>query len=140
MPEAQRRLIWHGILLVLLALLGGVFLPTMRNPRLGLSAHTGGIMNGSLVAVIGLVWHHLTLSPGRAAVLFWSTVYSGYANWMGLLLAGVFGTSRTTPMHGAGLTGTPLQEAIVAILLTSGAIVVLLACVLTLLGLSRRSS
>lgn len=138
MHEAQRRLLWHGILLVFVALLGGAFLPAMRNPRLGLSAHLGGILNGTLVAVIGVAWHHLALSPGRAAVLFWSTVYSGYANWAGLLLAGIFGTSRTTPMHGAGLAGTPAQEAIVGVLLVSGAIFVLLACVLALVGLARR--
>jgi hydroxylaminobenzene mutase len=138
MQDAQRRLIWHGVFLVLVALLGGALLPSFRNPRLGLSAHVGGVMNGTLVALIGTMWGHLSLSPRRAAACFWSTVYSGYANWAGLLLAAVFGTSSTTPMLGAGHSGTPAQEALVGFLLVSGGAFVLLACLLVLAGLSRK--
>jgi hydroxylaminobenzene mutase len=121
-----------------IGLLTGALLPSLTNPRLGLSAHLGGVMNGTLVAVLGAVWGQLVLSPRAAAALFWSAVYLGYANWAGLFLAAAFGTSRTTPMRGAGHVGTPWQEGVVAFFLVSGAVVILVACVLTLAGLRAR--
>jgi hypothetical protein len=57
-----------------------------------LSAHVGTIINGMFIALIGVVWDQLTLSSRWSATLFWSTVYSGFANWAGLFLAAVFGT------------------------------------------------
>jgi hydroxylaminobenzene mutase len=97
-------------------------------------------MNGTLVAVIGAVWGELMLSARAARALFWSAIYSGYVNWAGLFFAAVFGTSRTTPMLGAGHVGAPWQEALVGFCLTSGAIVILAACVLVLLGLRAQRS
>ena len=138
MNDAKRRLLWHGILLVFMGLLTGAFLQSYTNPRLGLSAHLGGVMNGTFVALIGVAWDQLRLSPRPAAALFWSAVYSGYANWVGLFLAAVFGTSRTTPMLGAGHAGAPWQEALVGFFLGTGAVVILVACVLMLRGLAAR--
>ena len=135
MLDAKRRLVWHGIVIVLLALLGGAFVQLLVNPRLGLSAHVGGVMNGTLVAVIGAVWGVLALPPRAARLLFWSALYSGYVNWAGLLLAGIFGTSRSTPLLGAGHAGTPWQEALVEFCLVSGAVVILVALILMLVGL-----
>jgi hydroxylaminobenzene mutase len=141
MLDAKRRLVWHWIVIVLLALVGGAFVQSLANPRLGLSAHVGGVMNGTLVAVIGAVWAEFALSPGAARVLFWSALYSGYVNWAGLLLAAIFGTSRSTPMLGAGHVGTPWQEALVNFCLTSGAVVIIVALILVLAGLrAQRSS
>jgi hydroxylaminobenzene mutase len=133
-----RRLIWHGVLLTFIGLLTGALLPSFTNPRLGLSAHVGGVMNGTLVIALGAIWSHLVLSPRAAAALFWSAVYSGYANWAGLFLAAAFGTSRTTPMLGAGHVGAPWQEAVVAFFLITGAVVILVACALALAGLRGR--
>src|SRR5262249_45241419 len=80
MRDTKRRLLWHGIVMVLLALLGGAFVQALANPRLGLSAHVGGVMNGTLVAVVGAVWGELALPPRAARLLFWSALYSGYVN------------------------------------------------------------
>jgi len=137
MDDAQRRLFWHGMLLVLIGLLTGAFLSSYTTPRLGLSAHVGAIMNGTLIVAIGALWKHLVLSPRAATALVWSTVVSGYANWAGLFFAAVFGTSRSTPMLGAGHVGTPLQEGFVEVLLVAGAIGVVAACVLVLVGLGK---
>ena len=138
MDDPRRRLLWHGTFLVLVALLTGAFLPAYTTPRLGLSAHVGGVMNGTLIAVVGLLWRDLVLAPRAGQALFWAAVYSGYANWSGLLLAAVFGTSRSTPLLGAGHVGTPWQENLVAFCLVSGAIVILIAVVLVLAGLRAR--
>ena len=37
--DLRRRLLWHGVFLILLALSTGLILPALTNPRLGLSAH-----------------------------------------------------------------------------------------------------
>jgi hydroxylaminobenzene mutase len=138
-PAAARRdLLWHGFLLVILSLATGLFLQAFTNPRLGLAAHVGGIMNGTLIAVVGAIWGELRLGARTATVLFWATVTSGYANWAGLVFAAAWGTSSTTPLLGAGYHGTLVQEGVVAILLTVGGGVVLFACVLVLAGLRPR--
>jgi hydroxylaminobenzene mutase len=138
MGDPRRRLFWHGTLIVLLALVTGAFLPAFTTPRLGLSAHVGGVMNGTLIVVVGLLWRELLLAPGAARALFWTAVVSGYANWAGLVLAAAFGTSRTTPLLGAGHAGTPLQEALVGALLFGGAGLILVATALVLAGLRAR--
>jgi hydroxylaminobenzene mutase len=55
-----------------------------------------------------------------------------------LFFAGVFGTSRSTPLHGAGHAGLPWQENLVEIGLRGGALAVLAASALVLWGLRRR--
>jgi hydroxylaminobenzene mutase len=138
MADGRRRVLWHGTMLVLLGLATGGVLGSFASPRLGLAAHVGGIMNGTLVMVVGAVWSELVLSPRLAHVLFWSLVYSGYANWLGLVLAAAFGTTRTTPLLGDGQPALPWQEGLVAAALVSGAVVTLVAIGLVLAGLRRR--
>ena len=138
--DARRRLLWHGVLIVLLSLAEGAFVPALTNPRMGVAAHVGGIMTGILTAGFGLVWADLRLGAGTLRTLFWLTVYQGWSQTAGLVLAAVFGTSRTTPIAGAGHAGAPWQEAVVAVLLTTGAVVVLACCVLALRGLRRPES
>jgi hydroxylaminobenzene mutase len=140
MTDTKRRLLWHGTFMVLLGLATGGFLSSFANPRLALAGHVGGVMNGTLVMVIGAVWAEIALSAGLARLLFWSLVYSGYVNWVGLVLAAGFGTTLTTPLLGDGRPGQPWQENLVAFCLVSGAIVTLAGIGLVLVGLRRRPS
>jgi hydroxylaminobenzene mutase len=126
--------------MVLIGLGTGGFLGSFASPRLGLAAHVGGIMNGTLVMVVGAFWAELAISGRLAPVLFWSLLYSGYLNWLGLVLAAAFGTARTTSLLGDGQPGTPWQEGVVAFCLVSGAIVTLAAFTMILIGLRRRPS
>ena len=140
MTDAKRRLLWHGTAMVLLGLATGGFLQSFANPRLALAAHVGGMMNGTLVMVIGAAWAEIALSAGLARFLFWSLVYSGYVNWVGLVLAAGFGTTLTTPLLGDGTPAQPWQENLVAFCLVSGAVVTLAGIGLVLAGLRRRPS
>jgi len=47
-------LIFLGILLFLFGLLVAFFIPVMVNPRMGLSAHLEGTMNGMFLVILGL--------------------------------------------------------------------------------------
>jgi hydroxylaminobenzene mutase len=137
MVDGTRRVLWHGTMLVLLGLATGGFLQSFANPRLALAAHVGGLMNGTLVMVVGAAWRELALTSGLARALFWSLVYSGYVNWLGLVLAATFGTTLTTPLLGDGVPADPWQERLVAFCLVSGAAVTLTAFGLVLAGLRR---
>ena len=131
-------MLWHGAVLVLLGLATGSFLQSFDNPRLALAAHVGGIMNGMLIMVIGAVWSDLVLSATLVRALFWSLVYSGYVNWLGLVSAAAFGTTSTTPLLGDGTPAEPWQEGLVAFCLVPGAVLTLAAVAIVSFGLRRR--
>jgi hydroxylaminobenzene mutase len=137
--DQSRRLMWHGVLLFFASLIAGAFVPLYENPRMGLSAHVGGVTAGTFLVVVGLVWTHLQLSPPAMTAGFWLTLYGSYVSSAGLLLAAMFGTSRSTPIAGAGHLGSPWQETVVAVTLVTSAAAMLAACVLLLRGLRREA-
>ena len=133
--DRRRRLFWHGIFLFFLGLLSGVFVQTMTNPRMGLAAHTSGVASGTFLAVLGAVWSELRLGTRADGAAYWLAVYGAYAGWAAVQLAAIFGTSRMTPIAGAGHTAPAYQEAIVSFELATGAAALLVACALLLWGL-----
>ena len=134
----RRRLFWHAILLLLLALVIGGVVPLFRNPRMGLTAHVGTLMSGLFVGLAGALWNDLRLSARATAASFWCTLVANYLNSVGLVVAAVFGTSGMTPIAGAGFAGLPWQEMLADALLIGGAIPTFAVCVLLLRGLGGR--
>jgi (hydroxyamino)benzene mutase len=128
-------LLRHVFILILLALAGGLFIPTMAVPRLGLSAHTIGVLSGVLLIALGAVWAQFRLSAGQARLHYWAWLYSSYINWFACLLGGALGAGRTTPLASAGYSGTPLVEGTVTALLVSVAVASFIAVGLSLWGL-----
>ena len=114
LAQNPRRLLFHGILLFLLGLLTGLVVHNLTNPRMGLSAHLEGVMNGVLLVVLGLVWPHLRLGARAEGIAFWSVLYAAYANWATTLLSAYWGTGKLTTVAGAGHVGADWQEAIVS--------------------------
>lgn len=70
MNSRGRRLLWHGMLLFVLGLLTGLVSQNFTNPRMGLSAHLEGIMNGTFLLAVGAAWNHARLSERAASVAF----------------------------------------------------------------------
>jgi hydroxylaminobenzene mutase len=132
---AARWLCWFGVLLILLGLGTGAFIPLFDNARQGLAAHTGGVQNGILLTVLGLLWRHLRLSPRVERVAAVASVFSLYAIWLALVLAAAFGTSRSTPVAGAGHHGEAWQEALVSTLFGAGSVALIAAMLGVLWGL-----
>ena len=126
----------HGMVLVVAGLLMGTVVQAVTNPRIGLSAHTGTLMNGILLMAMGAFWPRLGLASRLETVTYWLVVDGSYLNAVSLFLAGVFGTGRSTPLHGAGYAGTELQELLVGGGLVLGAIAILAGCALALVGLA----
>jgi hydroxylaminobenzene mutase len=131
------RLLQLGILLFLLGLLTGFVVPLLVNPRMGLSSHLEGILNGIFLVLLGLVWPKLRLSRFWLLAAFWLAIYGTYANWSTTLLAAFWGAgSSMMPLAAGGLKGSPAQEAIIDVLLYSLSLAMIAVCVIVLWGLT----
>jgi hydroxylaminobenzene mutase len=131
----ERRLIRHGFILIAAALLSGFVIPAARIPRLALSAHTIGVMSGMLLIVVALVWQRFSLSDRQRRTKYWAWICSSYINWLAILIGALAGTGKMTPVASAGMVGSPIAEAAVAVMLATVAITSLLAVGLALWGL-----
>jgi hydroxylaminobenzene mutase len=126
----------YGILLFFLGLLNGLIVPILANPRMGLSSHLEGIMNGTFLVMLGLIWPRLRLSRLALTITFWLAIYGTYINWATTLAAAAWGAGQSMmPIAAAGHKGTPLQEAIINFGLSSLALTMLMTCVIVLWGL-----
>jgi hydroxylaminobenzene mutase len=128
-----------GASLFLLGLLTGALVPMVRNPRIGLSAHLEGVMNGTFLMVLGAIWHRVNLSSSLSRLCFWLLLYGTFANWLFVLLGGVFGAGGMMPIAGGGMTGQPWQEMVVGAGLLSLSAAMVVGCGLLTWGLFRRS-
>lgn len=68
MDHSKRKLWWHGMLLFLLGLLTGLAETNFTKVRMGLAAHLEGVMNGTFLLALGVVWPELRLSPKAKAI------------------------------------------------------------------------
>jgi hydroxylaminobenzene mutase len=135
--DRAHRLFFHGMALVVVGLVMGAVIQSLANPRLGLSAHTGTLVNGVLVIAMGAFWTRLTLSPTVETIAWWLVVAGSWVSSVALFLAAAFGTNTGTPLHGAQHPAAPWQEALVGTGLVGGGVAVLTGCTLALWGLRR---
>jgi len=128
----------HGFILILLALLTGILVPSATLPGLALSAHTIGLLGGTLLIAIAAVWEHFDLAGKRKRLLLGSWLFATYGNWLGCVVGAVLGAGRTTPIASAGVTSGTTTETIVLALLGTSGIAALAATTLSLYGLRSR--
>ena len=131
------RLIFLGMLLFLLGLVTGLFVPAFANPRMGLSSHIEGVLNGIFLIVLGLIWHKLALNRKWLKITFWLAVYGTFANWLGILTAAVFNAGKMLNIAAGGVEGPPFAEAVVIFSLVSLSVAMLFISVTVLIGLGR---
>lgn len=140
LPDASarlgHRLLQVGISLFLCSLLMGLVIQKFAVPRLGLSAHLLGIMQGLFLMVIGLLWPRLGLAPAVSRTGFWLAVYGCLAAWMANILAAIWGAGNSLlPMAAGPARGTSLQEAVIAVGLRTGGASLIAVAVVVLWGL-----
>jgi hydroxylaminobenzene mutase len=115
LTETSRRLLRLGSLLFLLGLITGFLLPVTANPRMALSSHIEGVLNGMFLLVLGAIWHRLTLGRTARTWVFWLAVYGAFTNWATTLIASFLGAGGPMmPFAAAEHTGTPGQEMLIA--------------------------
>jgi (hydroxyamino)benzene mutase len=112
--QTSRRLKMLGMLLFLIGLITGFIIMNLKNPRMALAAHLEGVMNGTFLVIAGFVWNELKITYAIKKVLYWTLIYGAFANWFFTLLSAIFGTSKMTPLSGAGYYGNSLQETLVS--------------------------
>lgn len=136
---AQRqghRLLQLGALLFLAALLVGLIVPKFAVPRLGLSAHLLGLLQGIFLMVLGLLWPRLLVTAATGRVGVFLIVYGSFAAWTANLLAAVWGAGNAMLPIAAGTAhGTSIEEGVIAIALRSAAVSLIGAAILVLWGL-----
>jgi hydroxylaminobenzene mutase len=132
----EHLLLQLGTLLFLFALLVGFFVPKFAVPRLGLSAHLLGLMQGMFLILVGLLWPRLKLTPALFRVGFWLAVYGCFAAWTANLLAAVWGAGNTMlPIAAGQARGRVFQEGIIAVALRTAAASLIAVLILILWGL-----
>ena len=130
------RLLRWGVVLFLLGLLTGFVIPMMGNPRMGLTSHLEGVMNGTVLMVLGLMWPKLRLSDRGLTLGFWLAIYGTYANWATTLFAGLLGVGeKMAPIAATGYLGSDAEEMVVAFGFISLSVAMVGICVMTLSGL-----
>ena len=128
MQDYARRLVRLGMTLFLLGLLTGLAVELMVNPRAGLAAHLEGVMNGIFLIVVGLAWKELGLGERTARVTYVLLVFGTWTNWVTTTAIGILGTSKGTPIAGAGHSASPLAENAVMGMLVLVALSMVAAC------------
>lgn len=127
-------LIICGVLLFLLALLVGLAIPIFTTPRMGLSAHLGGVLNGVFLMILGLIWHKPDISQKWQKVTFYLFLYGTFANFIAGLIGAITGSGKLMPIAG-GKEGTAMVEAIITFLLLTLSIAMIIACIVLMKGL-----
>lgn len=134
----ENHLIQLGLVLFLLGLLTGFGIPVMSSPRLGLSGHLEGVMNGMFLILMGLIWNRLQLSEKLLKSVFYSLIFGTYVNWMTVLLAALWGAGgEMMPIAGGSLKGTVFQEILIKFGLVSLSLAMLYACTAMIIGLKK---
>lgn len=133
-----RRLLRSGTALCLLALITGLAVPLFANPRMGLAAHVGGLMNGIFLLVVGLAWKELELSERAQAWTFRALLVGTFGNWGSTVAAAAWGTGSLTPIAGGGLRSGQVQEAVVTLGLVAVGVTMLAGTVALFVGLRER--
>jgi len=128
------KLVFLGVLLFFLGLVVGLFVPIMANPRMGLSNHLEGVMNGMFIIILGLIWTKLDLSDRWLKITFWASLYGTFANFTAVFIAAVTGSGKMMPLAG-GQEGAQITEVVISFFLASLSVAMLAVCALLLIGL-----
>jgi hydroxylaminobenzene mutase len=127
----NERLVRSGVLLALLGVLTGFAPMLVTNPRMGLAAHVGGVMNALLLLTLGAVWSFVKLPPGRESLATTLLIFGGFGNWANVLVASITGATEFAPLAAAGHSAGALIEKA-----TFGLIVIAASATLTGLALT----
>ncbi len=131
----NRKLLSFGFILVFISFLTGAIIPLLTNPHLGVSAHLNAIIGGIILVILGIIYDKLNLTVTARKVMTWSWIYATYMNWTATLLGGIWGTSKLTPVAGAGFSGSAMQENVMSVLLISLVLASFIGCAIVIWGL-----
>lgn len=132
------RLIFLGVLLFLTGLIIGLLAPVFENPRMGVSSHIEGVLNGMFLMLLAQIWNKINLTGRWLKVTFWLAVYGTFANCLGILFAAIFNGGKMLGIMAEGREGSPLVEGIIGFSLISLSVAMIIVSVAVLVGLKRK--
>ena len=135
--DQSNKLLFLGLLLFLIGLIIGMIVPLFANPRLGVSSHIEGVLNGIFLIVLGLIWHKVDLSLKWLKITFYLAIYGTFVNCFGILIAAIFNAGKMLGIAANGQEGAPLVEGIVSFCLISLSIAMVIVSIALLVGLKR---
>ena len=131
-----QRLLRVGIVLFLVALLVGLVVPRFAVPRLGLSTHLLGLMQGTFLLVARSLWPKLTLTRAVSCAGSYLAAYGGIAAWTANLLGALWGAGNSMlPIAAGQARGSVGQERIIAAGLVTAAVSLIAMAMIMLWGL-----
>ena len=137
MKNQSNRLIYLGVILFFLGLIVGLIVPVFANPRMGVSSHIEGVLNGMFLIILGLIWHKIALSERWLKITFWLAIYGTFMNWFGILIAAIFNGGKMLGVMANGQEGSPIVEGIIGFSLISLSIAMVIICIAILIGLRK---
>ena len=131
-----RQILFHGGLMTLLSLLSGFTAFFALSPRIALSSHTVGLMQGIMLIAIAGAWHLLNNSPKHLKIIKYTLLIGFYTNWISLQLSALWSAGKSTfPVNGKDMPegATPWQDMTVSVLGILS-VLILVSAVLIVLG------
>ena len=141
MQSGSRQLLIHGMALVLVGLVWGLFVPATPHPRLALGAHIQFVTNGMLFIVMATALLALPHSVGLKSM--WTMVVAAWLTWSMAISEAAnswWGTSQMLPISAsqAGVTGgEPWQELVVSLAHIGAGLGLIMAWTLLVIGFLR---
>lgn len=132
--KQSKWLMCFGLILFILGLLIGLFIPILKNSRMGLSAHLEGTLNGMFMLILGVIWDKILLINRLVKLAFYLVIYSSFANFFAVTIGAITGAGKMMPLAG-GKDANNIVEWVISFLLISLAISLICACSIILLGL-----
>ncbi len=133
--SSRARLLFFGMLLFAIGIVSGTVAQLLPNPRLALSGHLEGLLNGMFLMIVGLLWDGLALGARAKTTALLSLLIGSYANWALTMLGALWGTKKLTPIAGAGYSAAAWQEGVVSVGLVAMILTMLCGVGLLLWGL-----
>ena len=131
-----QRVLRVGMLLFLLALLVGLAVPRFAVPRLALSTHLLGLMQGTFLLAAGSLWPKLRITRPVSRGGSYLAIYGCIAAWTANLLGAVWGAGNSmVPIAAGQARGSAVQERIIAAGLITAAVSLIAMTVIMLWGL-----
>jgi len=135
----NERLVRAGVLLALLGVVSGFAPIVVKNSRMGLAAHVGGLTNALLLLALGAVWSMVRLPSNRACLATRLLVGGGFGNWAITLLASMTGAREFAPLAGAGYGASPVVEKATLVLIVIAGVSSLAGVAMVLAGVARKT-
>jgi len=128
------QLVFIGAVLFFLGLITGLLIPALANPRMALSSHLEGVMNGILLMVLGSVWPKVQLQSKWMKLAFYLLLFGSFANWGGILFAAISDSGAMLNIAAEGKMGSVGEEMVINTLLISLSLAMLIAFMIIITG------